>query len=432
MLVLGASAFAQGDYPRLERRIASSDGDIAKPKYAAREKTWRKRGELMMEAYEAPLQGLGMGVGTREFSAAIGEPEERKALHIHGGDYVLWSTAKTDFYFSRKADGTEDKLDFYRVKKAVLPSPLDSAMRAYGRAASLSQEGVKDKRIAQGYEAIRRASIASGINASKQLDYKGAVGHFARALAVDSITGRAQVDSTLSYYTGIMLLKDKQYAPAMGYLEKAINAGYTNKGQVYCLYFEAAELCGQGAKGKQMLMRGVGLFPEAQCVLMQLVEYNIKHKEDSQGVIELIDRALAKSPKNASLYFAKGIVYDELGDMKASEAAYQQAVAIVPNYPDAYYNMAVLHYNHAVDLSDQAAKLPSSDTKGYDKLQAEAQAEYRKCIPLAEKVCELIPGHGNSLNLLKKLYFRFRAEKGMMEKYEKVKKMLEGGVAPGE
>lgn len=431
LTLISAPAIAMAGYSRLQKKIASSDEDIATPKYAAKEKTWRKRGELMVEAHEAPLQGASLGMGTLQFKGTVGEPDERKATRVRNTDYVVWTTAPTDFYFSRRADGSEDKLAFYQIKQEVLPGALDSAMRAFAMAASLNEEGVKNRKIAKGYQAIRRASISSGINASKLNNYSEAYAHFARALDVDSITGKAKVDSMLCYHTGVLLLKDKQYEQAMNYLEKAINAGYrADKGRVYCLYFEAADLCHQGAKGKEMLMKGAEQFPESQCILMHLVEYNIAHKEDSQGVLDLIDRALAKDPKDASLYFAKGIVYDELGDMKASEAAYQQAVSIVPNYPDAYYNMAVLHYNRAIELSDKATRLPSSETKKYDKLRKESQAEYRKCIPLAEKVCELLPGHGRSLNMLRKLYFRFRAEKGMKKKYEKVKKMLQGGVVP--
>lgn len=86
-------------------------------------------------------------------------------------------------------------------------------------------------------------------------------------------------------------------------------------------------------------------------------------------VKSLLMRTVELDPKLASAYLQLGILYSEQKDLRQAIAAYQQAIAAMPDFEDAHYRLAQA-YSHAGEPSKAHAEL-----KVYEQLAQEHAAE---------------------------------------------------------
>jgi Flp pilus assembly protein TadD len=149
---------------------------------------------------------------------------------------------------------------------------------------------------------------------------------------------------------------------------------------------------------------------------------------NSQAALEYLDKAKKNDPNNKSFYFADGTIYDKIGNMDKAVEAYNKAIAIDPNFYDAYFNLAVVYFNSAVKLTEAAnAEL---DNKKYQDKKNLADEEFKKAIPHMEKAYEVAKGlttpeapanMKQALETLKQLYYRLKIN----DQLERVTKLLQ-------
>ena len=189
--------------------------------------------------------------------------------------------------------------------------------------------------------------------------------------------------------------------------------------------YEAAAAAGKKDEGKEILTSAIEKYPEQKCLALNLINYYLEKGEQPTNVLPYLDKAIQNDPNNATLYFVKGVVYNNLEDFDQAEAAYRKAVELDPKYVDAYYNRAAMYYNQAVSLTNKALELPASQQAEYEAMEKQINVLFHKCIEPCEKALELDANHAPSLDLLKSVYFRYRSEPGMSEKHEAVQKRIE-------
>ncbi|MFA7082236.1 MAG: tetratricopeptide repeat protein [Bacteroidales bacterium] len=116
-----------------------------------------------------------------------------------------------------------------------------------------------------------------------------------------------------------------------------------------------------------------------------------------------------------------GDVLRDGGNNEEAIAMYNQSLQLKPIQTEANYGLGVLYFNTAVDLKENADKLPFDAAEEYDKLQKDSKANFSLAIPYFEKVLNIKPKDINTLNALKIIYSRLE----MTDKYKEVNAVLE-------
>src|SRR4029434_2509261 len=90
--------------------------------------------------------------------------------------------------------------------------------------------------------------------------------------------------------------------------------------------------------------------------------------------LEVLDKGLAKFPKDERLYFSRGIVHDKQGDFEASMKAMRKVLDLNPqhaaalNYIGYSYAEKEIHLDEALQMVSQAATLKPKDGYIQDSL----------------------------------------------------------------
>ena len=118
------------------------------------------------------------------------------------------------------------------------------------------------------------------------------------------------------------------------------------------------------------------------------------------------------------LYFNRGTIYDQEGDLVNAEIDYLKAIEIEPSSFGSNYNLGALFFNKAVELNNTANS--TSDNNKYKKLKKQADEFFNKALPYLESASSLNPKDKNTLLSLKQLYYM----KGDYKRSDEMKKLI--------
>lgn len=177
---------------------------------------------------------------------------------------------------------------------------------------------------------------------------------------------------------------------------------------------------GDMAGAIKTITEGRKVFPaDNKLIISQLDLYlgSDKVKEAS----ELIEVAIAGDPTNANLHFAKGTLFDKMGNKDVAAQSYIKAIELNSSYFDANYNLGAMYFNQAAEMVNAANNLPPNKFKEYDAAKAKYEAKFREAMPYLEKAHEINPKDMSTMESLKQLYARL----GLLEKSSAIKKKME-------
>ena len=199
--------------------------------------------------------------------------------------------------------------------------------------------------------------------------------------------------------------------------EKCYNLGY---------YYEGGEVFAKLAdvdtlNTKKYLEEGFEKFPQSQSILIGLINYYLKSSESTDRLFELLDKAKANEPNNASLFYVEGNIRSQLGDTENAVKAYRKCAEINPEYEYGFIGEGTMYYNKAIEVQTKAQD-ELDDTK-YMALVKEFEEDLKACIPAFEKAFEVTKSEqvkAGVAEYLKNAYYRFRDEGAdYMAGYEK-------------
>ncbi len=283
------------------------------------------------------------------------------------------------------------------------------------------QIGKYKKEIGQQLLLFSNELTNAGVEAFNKKDYKAAVAAFKGLLDMNSndylvaIQGE-KVDTAIIWNTALAAYNDKDWTNAEKYLNQTIELKYGGSDAVLLLDQVFTTTKDNDKKGKN-LIRGFELYPNDNRILQPLINYYLTTKQYERAFTYLT-KAIEKDPKNASYYYARGVLYDNKKEFDKALSDYDKCLEIDSKYFNALYNKGVIFFNKGVEKINIANE--ERDFKKYEKKKAEADAIFKKSLPFFEEAHKIKPDEKAVMQSLKNLYYRFE----MMDKYKEIDNKL--------
>ncbi|GAA4952205.1 hypothetical protein GCM10023314_27030 [Algibacter agarivorans] len=292
---------------------------------------------------------------------------------------------------------------------------LSKAESAYG-----SEINVLKQTMSNGF-------LAKGNKAYENKNYSVASKYFEKSYRV------TEKDTIFLYYAAATAVNEKEYDRALVLYEELKELGYTGITKEYYatnvetgeeevldkntrdLYIKAKSHIKPGQRltdsKKPEIVKNVALIyvsqgdnekaiaamKEARAespddINLILTEANVHYK---MGNVEefknLLQKATEMDPTNPELQYNLGVIAAESKHPEEAKGHYEKAIALDPNYINAYINMSALVLGEEEALIQEMNGLGTSkaDDKRYDELREERQNLYRKAIPYLTKALEI-------------------------------------------
>ena len=398
-----------------KKAVEAAEAAASNEKKAVKTATWLKLGQEYVKAYDAPTGNIIPGSSKTELALMMGseKPVSTEAVEIQGTPYTKEVYADKNLYFN--ANG---QLAVIEVTKPVYADALEKAIAAYQKAYELDASHAKSKDIAAAFDLIGQKYNTEAYNKYTLGDLASASKYFEKAAEVESLAPLSRIDTTSIYNAGFTAWATKDMSKAKELFEKCYNLGY---------YYEGGEVFAKLAdvdtlNTKKYLEEGFEKFPQSQSILIGLINYYLKSNESTDRLFELLDKAKANEPNNASLFYVEGNIRSQLGDTENAVKAYRKCAEINPEYEYGFIGEGTMYYNKAIEVQTKAQD-ELDDTK-YMALVKEFEEDLKACIPAFEKAFEVTKSEqvkAGVAEYLKNAYYRFRDEgadyKAGYEKY---------------
>ena len=398
-----------------KKAVEAAEAVASNEKKAVKTATWLKLGQEYVKAYDAPTGNIIPGSSKTELALMMGseKPVSTEAVEIQGTPYTKEVYADKNLYFN--ANG---QLAVIEVTKPVYADALEKAIAAYQKAYDLDASHAKSKDIAAAFDLIGQKYNTEAYNKYTLGDLASASKYFEKAAEVEALAPLSKIDTTSIYNAGFTAWATKDMSKAKELFEKCYNLGY---------YYEGGEVFAKLAdvdtlNTKKYLEEGFEKFPQSQSILIGLINYYLKSNESTDRLFELLDKAKANEPNNASLFYVEGNIRSQLGDTENAVKAYRKCAEINPEYEYGFIGEGTMYYNKAIEVQTKAQD-ELDDTK-YMALVKEFEEDLKACIPAFEKAFEVTKSEqvkAGVAEYLKNAYYRFRDEgadyKAGYEKY---------------
>jgi len=291
--------------------------------------------------------------------------------------------------------------------KKIVDNPAVEAYNSYQKAISLDPKQKIGRKIDLQLNNLYVAAVTNGGAAFEEKNYKKALELFELALNIETNPiFKNIIDTAMMYNCGLAALNAKDYDKAAQYFTKAAQYGYNN-GVTYSLLKTAYLEKGDTASAVKAMQEGFEKYPNDLNVIVDLINYYLVTNQ-SDAALKYLNMAKEKDPGNPSFYFAEGTLYERTNEFDKAEAAYKKSIEIDPNYFNAVYNLAVLYYNNAVKIFDQASN--EKDDNKYQELLKQGDNELRRALPYLENAHKIDPKEETCAKTLKGLYFRLQMQ----------------------
>lgn len=300
--------------------------------------------------------------------------------------------------------------DFGIAKDAA----VQTALLSFEKAIELDTKKRWEDESTTGRDQCRNLIVNMGIQAYNDKDYAKSQQLFTAGAEAAERVG--MFDTLAVYNAGLAAEQAKDYDMALEQYTKAAEAGYLGaKMYVYIANLYQAQDMNDAYLAA--VIKGRELYPEdADLIVYELNFYLRNGKfEEAESNLKL---AIEQEPDNKQLHFSLGVVYDNLGETEKAAAAYNDAIAVDPEYFDAVYNLGALYFNKGVEMNNDANAI--EDNAKYNKAREAAKAVFLQAQPHLEKAHELDPADVGAMKSLSQLYVLI----GDNEKYTEMKAKL--------
>jgi tetratricopeptide (TPR) repeat protein len=285
---------------------------------------------------------------------------------------------------------------------------------------------------------IANKIFANGVAAFQSKDFKSALADF------ETVKEMSPNDTSVILNCAYSAERAGDFVKAKNYYSQLIGMKYPDD-NIYVSLANLLKSEKDTSSALKTVREGRVLFPDS--INLMLAEINLllatgRNEEATQA----LDVATRKDPNNPSLFLALGSTFDNLANprdekqkelpksadydkyMVKAEESYKKGLAISPDNYELNYNLGAMYFNQAAEMANKANNLKSNEE--YNKAKEKFDSKFKDAEPYLEKAMETNPRkteedlqiYDGTLNSLKQLYVRM----GEMEKYNKIKVLLEG------
>ncbi len=395
----------------VERRLSRSDSRIEHDRRSQNPRTWVDRGIIFQDVYDVNIQFLYFGMAYDEIRLFMGDPKEKRTIETETGVRDVMVYENIDVYFE---DG---HLVGWNEKKVIHESPLEEAYEALQTAIDLDERGRQERRLQEAFLRLNGQFISQAVRQYEEAEYKKAFESFKYSVKVaDSPFYQEPIDTSLIFNTGFVAALAGEYEEALKYLKRVRDMDYGD-GTLYVLIKDTYVELGDSTSAERILQEGFQRFPQDNAVLVELVNFYI-NADNAEAALNYLDLAKQQEPDNPSFHFAEGALYERIGEPEKAKESYRRSIELDPDFFDVNYNMGVVYYNEAVRMLEVANEI--MDNVEYEKARDAAFEVLKKSIPYLEQAHVINPGHTDTMETLRILYYRL----GMEDKLEDMNRKL--------
>lgn len=387
-----------------KKAVEAAEAAAKNEKKAIKTATWIKLGQEYMKAYDAPTGNILPGSNRSELALLLGseKPVSSEEVEVGGVKYTKDVYADKNLYFNQN-----NQLAIVEVTKPVYEDALEKATKAYQKAYEVDTKATKVKDISAALDNISQKYTNEAYNKYTFGDIATASKLFEKAAEVEALAPLSKIDTSAIYNAGFTAWYCKDNDRAKKLFERCYELGY---------YYEGGEVFAKLAdvdtlNTKKYLEEGFTKFPQSQSILIGLINYYLKNNENPDKLFELLDKAKANEPDNASLYYVEGNIRAQLGQKEKAVEAYEKCAQINPNYEFGYIGEGTMYYNDAIAIQTRAQE--ELDDAKYMALVKDFEASLKACIAPFEKAFEItkdVSVKAGVAEYLKNAFYRFREE----------------------
>ena len=280
---------------------------------------------------------------------------------------------------------------------AKIESLTTEASDALKKGVELDKTGANKVNIDRAGALISRSELNLGIKAYKSSQYDDAYVAFNKALIYK------QGDTTLTYYSGLAAVNAKKYKAAIPNYEQLIKTNFSSNRQIYLDLSRMYAIQKDTVSAIRVASEGSIRYGNDVALATQEIELSLMSRKQKEVIAKIIDQ-VQRNPTDKLYPFYLGIAYSAINDYAKAEEAYKNAIALDPNYANAYLNVGGILLNRGIDTYNTANKLPQSKQKEYDEMIKKASTQFDIALPYLQKAADLDPSSRLALENLKKYY----------------------------
>jgi tetratricopeptide (TPR) repeat protein len=390
---------------QFDKKIAASNRDIIYK--GAKPKTWLKRGELFYDIANEPVSNLMAGMDESSYKIAIqGERVTETIETINGKTYKVHTLPGKRAYLA------SGMLMFWDVLKYTVPDPMQKSYEAYQRAKILDKKSRNLKKIANGLNLLATLAKSEAFNKYYANKFAESIELFKLSMACSSDPLIGKIDSLGYYFIGVVASDLGKDTIAEIYLRKAINVGYTEKGNAYAYIGKTLTNLERSNEAREFLEKGFNEYPDNQQLIFSLINAYMASGRDPKDILPLIKKAQEVEPANPGLYTVEGQLYEKTDDIKTAIECFKRSIEIDPDYFYGYSALGLLHFNTGAKYTEQA--VIEKNNIEYGRMLDLADEQLKLALPFLEKALELAKEDTvlsrPLIQALRDINFRFRNE----------------------
>lgn len=323
--------------------------------------------------------------------------------------------ALADPEIQKRVDAWNTKGDVYKqiyetkLYYAQNPNCLFESKDAYLKAFELETNPKKQKNFATPLNDLSGYLFNEGLNRFNAKKFEDAYKHFDGSRSINEFLFSknfvTSIDTNAIYATAMAGVNADKIAESSLLLEKLIAMDYDN-----VVIYETLAQIYENQKNKEgldkVVAKGMKKYPANKN--LQIYDLNATlDNTDLNASIAKFEAAFANDPKNASIAFNLGVLYDKVQNAAKTKEYYEKAIALKQDYGDAYFNLGVMYFNAGVAKNKEMNAVDDAkDKEGkiYEGLKKERNDLFQLALPNLEKAYEIDPKNKDYKSNLKKVY----------------------------